>query len=219
MRSTTFVCGMLAASLALGLGACAQKKDEAAQGGTEAAQSTVESTQDAATTAGGNFKTLGEVYAAETEGMVSTYGQGSYACAFKLGDQWMHVEAKLTEEQEKELDAAWTDDQEKAQKILAPIEVTKCETLQAPEQAELDALVGKKGADLTKEGFVLSSPTVNGEETDCVATKGDFEYLVTFKGKVADEGTDDVAGAVADMPVESIVIQSVAWTVLDGGEG
>ena len=219
MRGTTVICGMLAMSLALGLGACSQKKDEAAQGGAEATQGAVESAQDATSTADASFKTLGEVFAAETQDMVSTYGEGSYACAFRLNDQWMHVEAKLTEEQEKELDAVWTEDPEKAQKVLGPIEVTKCEALQAPAQAELDALVGKKGADLTKEGYVFSMPTVNGEQTDCVATKGDFEYLVTFKGKVADENTDDVAGAVADLPVESVVIQSVAWTVLDGGEG
>ena len=57
---------------------------------------------------------------------------------------------------------------------------------------------------------------VKGNEPDCVAVTGSFDYLITFDGKVADENTDDPAGAVADLKVNAAAIQGVNWMALEG---
>ena len=134
------------------------------------------------------FATLGDVLTAETESMTSTFDEKRYVCVFSADGTWWRVEADLEEGFSDKLNEVWAEDQAKVEELLAPIAVTKA----------------------------AGTLVVNGNETDCVAVKGSFDYLITFDGKVADEDTDDPAGAVADLKVNAAAIQGVSWTALEG---
>ena len=204
MKAKLIIATMLAAVLAMGLVACGQ------QGGSDSGSTPAQTSSE--------FATLGDVLAADTESMTSTFDEKRYVCVFSAYGTWWRVEADLEEGFSDKLNEVWAEDQAKVEELLAPIAVTKAETLEAPSDEEVSALVGKTGAELKADGYEFSAGTlvVNGNDTDCVAVKGSFDYLITFDGKVADENTDDPAGAVADLKVNAAAIQGVSWTALEG---
>ena len=199
------------------LTACGQKDETNDAAATEAA-ATDAATDEGAASETAPFATLGDVFAEDTESMSSTYDEQRYVCAFNWNGAWWRVEAALEDGMYDELNDAWAVDQNKVELILSPLAVTSADVLEAPDTESLEALAGKTGADLTAEGFTFMPGTlvINGEETDCVATMGGFDCLVTFDGTVADENAEDVAAAVADMTVTSVSLQSVSWDVLEG---
>lgn len=199
------------------LTACGQK-DETNDAATTEAAATDAATDEGAASENAPFATLGDVFAEDTESMSSTFDEQRYVCAFNWNGAWWRVEAALEDGMYDELNDAWAVDQNKVELILSPLAVTSADVLEAPDTESLEALAGKTGADLTAEGFTFMPGTlvINGEETDCVATMGGFDCLVTFDGAVADENAEDVAAAVADMTVTSVGLQGVSWDVLEG---
>jgi hypothetical protein len=117
-----------------------------------------------------------------------------------------------------QLNEVWTEDQDKVEELLSPLAVTKTDYTSPLDVDSIEALAGKTGADLTAQGFTFMTGgmVVNGSETDCTATLGDFDYLITFDGAVPDENAEDVAAAVADLTVSSVSVQSVSWEYLEG---
>ena len=207
----------LAFATPFALTACGQKDGTDDVATTDAATKEAAADKDAASETA-PFATLGDVFAEDTESMSSTFDEQRYVCAFNWGGAWWRVEAALKDGMYNELNDAWAVDQNKVDELLSSLAVTKTDALEAPDTESLGALAGKSGADLTGDGFTFTPGTlvINGEETDCVATKGDFDFLVTFDGAVADENAEDAAAAVADMTVVSVSIQGVSWSVLEG---
>ena len=166
----------------------------------------------------GQFATMADILTADTSSMASTCDGEHYVCAFELDGTWWRVEAELEEGMYDELMDVWVEDQAKVEELISPLAVTKAEELEPLDAESLEALAGKTGADLAADGFVFmeGAMVVNGEETDCVANLGDFDYLVTFEGAVADENATDVAGVVADMTVSSVSLQSVSFNAIMG---
>ena len=187
---------------------------------TETEATETEATDTEATEQGetASFATLGDVFKEETDSMTSTFDEQRYVCTFNLGGTWWRVEAALEDGMYDQLNEAWTEDQTKVEELLTPLAVTKAEIKEPLDAEAIEAYIGKTGADLTADGFVFPFGTlvVNGNETDCSATMGDFDYLVTFDGAVEDENTEDPAGAVADLTVSAINVQSISWTALEG---
>ena len=103
------------------------------------------------------------------------------------------------------------------EELLSPLAVTKADVLEPLDDEAIAALAGKTGAELTSQGFTFmtGAMVVNGNETDCTATLGDFDYLITFDGAVPDENAEDVADAVADLAVSTASIQGVSWSTLE----
>lgn len=165
----------------------------------------------------GEFATLGDVFAADSQGRMSTFDEKRYICAFSIDDVWWRVTADLPEGMYAQLNEAWVEDQEKVLELLSPLAVTSADAFETPSEDEIAALVGKTGADLTADGFAFSFGTlvVNGEESDCVASKGSFDYLITFDGKVADENAEDPAAEVAGLTVSAASIQGITWDALE----
>ncbi len=208
--SATLVC-----ATPLVLAACGQKGEPEEAATSETAQTDV---SDAASTDEvAPFATLGDVFAADGENMSSTFDEQHYVCAFNYGGTWWRVEATLPDGMYDELNEVWVEDQAKVEELLSPLAVAKTDVLEPLDVESTEALAGKTGADLAADGFTFGFGTlvVNGNETDCVATLGDFDYLVTFDGVVPDENTEDVAGAVADMTVSSASLQSISWDALE----
>lgn len=201
---TAALAATLACATPLALAAC----------GTQGTSDSGAASSQAATS---EFATLGDVLSAETDSMTSTFNEERYACAFSYEGTWWHVEAALDEGMYEQLNEVWVEDQAKLEELLSPLAVTLAETIDAPSDEELAALVGKTGADLVADGFTFAPYclVVNGDETDASTTKGSFDYLITFDGKVDDENTDDPAGAIADLTVTAANLQGVSWTVLE----
>lgn len=209
MKARIIATGLLVATLSMGVVGCGKGgSTDAASLGETAAPTEVTS---------GEFATLGDVLAAETDSMSSTFDQDHYACTFSSDGVWWHVEADLEEGMADKLNEVWVSDDAKVEELLSPIATTKVEKLEAPTDDEVNALVGKTGAELKDAGFKfkVGGVAVNGNETDCTATKGYFDYLITFDGAVADEDTADPTSAVADLKVSSIALQGVTWDVLE----
>ena len=210
-KTTVIIVAVAFAAMLLAIAGCGQQS-QASGSGASAAFS--ESSQ--AVTA--PFATLGDVFAEDTEDMASIFDEQRYVCAFKWGGAWWRVEAALEDGMFDKLNEVWTEDEAKVEELVSPLAVAKAETIDAPTVEELDALSGKTGADLSADGFTFMAGgvAVNGNETDCTATKGSFDYLVTFDGAVADEDTDDPAGAVAEMTVAQVSLQGLSWDALEG---
>ncbi|MBQ9006245.1 MAG: hypothetical protein IJ092_07705 [Atopobiaceae bacterium] len=209
--SATLVC-----ATPLVLAACGQKGEPEEAATSETAQTDV---SDAASTDEvAPFATLGDVFAADGERMSSTFDEQHYVCAFNYDGTWWRVEAALPDGMYDELNEVWVEDQAKVKELLSPLSVAKTDVLEPLDVESIEALAGKTGADLAADGFtfVFGTLVVNGNKTDCVATLGSFDYLVTFDGVVPDENTEDVASAVADMTVSSVSLQSISWDALEG---
>lgn len=209
--SATLVC-----ATPLALAACGQKGEPEEAATSETAQTDV---SDAASTDEvAPFATLGDVFAADGERMSSTFDEQHYVCAFNYDGTWWRVEAALPDGMYDELNEVWVEDQAKVEELLSPLSVAKTDVLEPLDVESIEALAGKTGADLGADGFtfVFGTLVVNGNKTDCVATLGSFDYLVTFDGVVPDENAEDVASAVADMTVSSASLQTVSWDALEG---
>ena len=174
-------------------------------------------TEAAASADATSFATLGDVFAAEPDDMSSTFDEQHYVCAFNSDGTWWRAEAALEPGMADELNAVWLESQDKVEELLSPLAVTKADVLEPLDDEAIAALAGKTGAELTSQGFTFmtGAMVVNGNETDCTATKGYFDYLITFDGAVADEDTTDPTSAVADLKVSSISLQGVTWDVLE----
>ena len=221
---TLMLSATLACAMPMALAACGQKADTGDDATVEETDTTEPEAEDATATDEDEaveiapFATLGDVFAEDTEGMSSTFDEQRYVCAFNWGGSWWRIEAELPDGMYDQLNEVWTEDQDKVEELLAPLAVTKTEATSPLTVEEIEAFVGKTGADLTAQGFTFMTGgmVVNGSETDCTSTLGDFDYLVTFDGAVPDEDAEDVAAAVADLTVSSVSVQSVSWTALEG---
>ncbi len=221
---TLMLSATLACAMPMALAACSQKADTGDDATVEETDTTEPEAEDATATDEDEaveiapFATLGEVFAAEGESMSSTFDEQRYVCAFNWGGSWWRVEAELPDGMYDQLNEVWTEDQDKVEELLSPLAVTKTDYTSPLDVDSIEALVGKTGADLTAQGFTFMTGgmVVNGSETDCTATLGDFDYLVTFDGTVTNEDAEDVAAAVADLTVNSVSVQGVSWEYLEG---
>ena len=186
----------LAALMALGLCAC---------GGGQ---------QQTAAPADGEFATMADVFAVEATDSMFTYDENHFYYGFKDGDIYKRVAVELSDGMQKSLDEA-DFDEAKIAEIIGSLPIAEQETFETPTQEELDAYVGKTGADLTAEGFDLSNFAVNGKETDVSSVKLPFDYLFTFDGAI-DENAKDAADALKDLKVTSVALQGLDFMALEG---
>jgi hypothetical protein len=209
MKGRFLITTALAIAIACGTGACGRQKgaDSGSVGDMSAA---VQAATD------GEFATLGDIFASDCTDFISLYDENHYTCAFTLGGTCYRVVADLPKGMYESLSEAEFDDQTQVEDLLGPLAVAQQDIIaeSVPSQENLDTLAGKRGADLTAEGFVFDNLVVNGDKTDCSASKGAFSYMVTFEQSVEDEGTTDYAGAVKNLTVESVSFAGISYLVL-----
>lgn len=162
------------------------------------------------------FATLGEAMAAaeEHQSQSSTY-HSAYVMAFELNGDYWRVAAELNDEQAAALDALdmLDDDYDaKLKELLSPIAVTKCEKLNDLKltEDEMNALVGKTGEDLLKDGWT-SGYGYNLEDKEFYLEKSPFTYFVTFsfEEKLEDSDDFDVEEAIRPMTVKSVAFEGL----------
>lgn len=162
----------------------------------------------ASQSADGQFATMGEVFDS-VEGPSSwTCSEEKFCYSADDGSKYYLFEAELTPGIKEKIDAAEFDN-EKIKEILKDVAVTRQEVFEAPDPSDLELLAGKTGAEMTEDGYEFTAGTlvVNGDETSVLASKHPFTYLISFDGKVADENTEDIEGAIKDLKVKSVTVQ------------
>lgn len=215
MRTKLLITTLIAAAMTLTLCACSQQ----ATSSSAAASSAAASAEASQPSADGPFATLGDVFASDHSDFLSIYDDSSYTCVFDFDGKYYRVSADLSKEIYDKLQAG-NGSLATEEEVLGPVAVTKTETIDEdiPTQEELDALAGKTGAELLDAGYVIDDLSVNGNETDCSATKGSFAYMITFKGAVENVGTDDPAGAVADKTATAVSFSGLSSEALRSAE-
>lgn len=221
MRGKVVATGLLVASMSLGLVACGTA-DDGTEGATEGTKSTVVAKKPDRTVDIDKFDTFIDVVVSDMKQEETAFDEERYVYIGSNEGKWYRIEMGLKDGMYDILSDLTEREAEQKQIdiFVSTLELTKKEDLGAPSQEELDGLAGKKGSELASDGyeFQKGSLAVNGNETDCNATKGNFVYLITFDGAVPDEGAEDVAGAVADLPVKYVGIQGVTQDVIGIGE-
>ena len=240
MNKKVFAAAALAATLALGLCACgssqasssasasssdsasaaaasASSAAESSTAGASSASSTAESStasaSGAASASAGSaaqFATMEELIAAFDGNSEWEYDDKELIYSATDGASFIRAWVDLTPEANSALKAAGSDT-DKQKEAIGPLTIDKQEVFAIPAQSELDALIGKTGAELEAEGFAYDYIGVSGPDTVGVgASKAPFFYMVTFDGHVDDMDTPDVAGAVADFKVKSVDVTSLS---------
>ena len=217
---TVTLVAALACVMAFVLAACGQQGGNGssnANAETSSASASAEAPSSSSEAAIPQFATLGDVFNAETDNLISTFDEQRFVCAFKFNGNWWRVEAPLESGMYEQIDKLWFEDQDKVKELVSPLAVTKVGEFDTPSEEDLDALVGKTGAELTADGFkFMSGSVVAGDnKTDCTATKGFFDYVISFDGVIADENTDDLDAVVANMKVTNVEIQGLTWNFLE----
>lgn len=221
----------LAATLALGLCGCggsasssaasasgssasSAASDSSASSSASAASSSASSTSSAASASAGSveqFATLKDLITAFDKQSEWEYDGTELIYTASDGTTYVRAWCDMTPEVKSALDAISGGDTAKKKEALGPLVIKKQEAFTAPAQSELDALVGKTGAELEAEGFVYDSIGISGPDTVGVgAAKAPFFYMVTFDGHVDNMDTPDVAGAVKDFKVKSVDVTSLS---------
>ena len=157
------------------------------------------------------FATLGDLIAAFDESSEWEYDSKELIYTASDGTQYIRAWCDMTPEIDAALDAVPGGDMDKKKEVLAPVVIKKQEVYVMPGKSEVDALVGKTGAELEKEGFIFDSIGMSGPDMVGVgAAKAPFFYMVTFDGHVDDMDVPDVAGAVKDFKVKSIEVTGLS---------
>ncbi len=126
------------------------------------------------------------------------------------GKNYVRVWCDLTPEVKSALKEIPSGETDKKKEALGPLVIKKQEVFALPAQSELDALVGKTGAELAALGYVYDSIGISGPDTVGVgAAKEPFFYMVTFDGHVDSMDVPDVAEAVKDFKVKSVDVTSL----------
>ncbi|MBQ6455272.1 MAG: hypothetical protein IJJ32_04190 [Eggerthellaceae bacterium] len=188
----------LAAFVAFGLCACKQ--------------------QSSPTQSHGTFKTMADVFSANSSDVRWVYDESHFFYALKNDGKYMRIIVDLPEGMKDKLDAT-NYDEAKIKELLGSLPIAKNEVLadEATAKKELDALKGKTGAEVTAAGYTIINRSVNGSTTDCIAEKEPLAYLITFEG-TADRNATNPEESVKDLKVKSAVIQGISAKAFGLGE-
>lgn len=148
--------------------------------------------------------TLGELLGLPNYGTAA--GETYYIYAFEQDDMIYRAFAELPAEVFNALMELEWDDPEydaKERELISDLPVTRIENLSEgiPTQEELDALIGKTGAELLEDGWYVSG--WNLEDMLFYMNKGVYGYTMTMEGEVSDPNSFE------DEDVGALVVTSV----------
>ena len=222
MSKKVFAAVALAAVLALGLCACGSSQASSSASASSASSasaaassaSSASSAASAASASAGSvaqFATLKELIAAFDKTSEWEYGGEELIYSASDGTNYIRVWCDMTPEVKSALEGISGGDTDKKKEAMGPLVIKKQEVYAIPAQSELDALVGKTGAELEAEGYTYDSIGMSGPDTVGVgAVKAPFFYMVVFEGHVDDMDTPDVAGAVKDFKAKSVDVTGLS---------
>jgi len=216
MSKRVLVVVALATTLALGLCACGSPQASSSSGSASdssanAASSSASGSTSTPADSVAQFATLKELIAEFDDKAEWEYDDKELIYTATDGTSYVRAWCDMTPDVKSALAEISGGDTDKKKEALGPLVIKKQEVFALPVQSELDALVGKTGAELEAEGFVYDSIGTSGPDTVGVgAAKAPFFYMVVFDGHVDDMDTPDVAEAVKDFKVKSVDVTSLS---------
>ncbi|MDO4798026.1 MAG: hypothetical protein Q4A01_08400 [Coriobacteriales bacterium] len=209
MSKKAIAAGALAATLALGILGCGTSQAPSAS--SDSAGSQTSSVDSAPADSATQFATLKELIAAYDDKSEWEYDDKQFIYAATDGTSYIRAWCDLTPEVKSTLEQLSVSDTDKKKEAIGPLVIKKQEVYALPAKSELDALVGKTGAELEAEGFTFDSIGMSGPDTVGVgAIKEPFFYMVVFDGHVDDMDTPDVSNAVKDFKVQSVEVTGLS---------
>jgi hypothetical protein len=190
---------VLAALLVLSLFAACVKKEEEKPVGDETVAETAE------------LKTFNDVFTLDgAEFFGSSGGSGVFIYVYLYQDAYWRAIGKVPQETldaYNNVDIMAPDHEQKEREIMGPVEISILENLndQILTDAQQEALIGKTGADLVRDGWKTDSG-YNLEDMDFYMSYGPFEYIVTFEAQEPLEITDDFDEIAAISPLKVLSI-------------
>ena len=155
------------------------------------------------------IKTLGDVFALETQDFQDLLDKDIYGCAFTYEGRMMRVVADVPEELYEKIDKLDMSDYEKYEKdkreLLSKVEVKLSEDItdQILGEEDLEALKGKTGKELLDDGFEYQ---YYSGDNQFAMNKGLGQYFVTVEGKVDESKTEENgAEAISDLKVTEVM--------------
>ena len=109
------------------------------------------------------------------------------------------------------------DSDEKLLEIVGslPLESVEDLTLNIPDQAELDKLIGKTGQELLDEGYEIWGYYSDGEELYFNLEKGDYAYLATFNEDPPIKETSSYQDNMSFRTLKSLVYEGIGSGATD----
>ena len=199
-------------------------------GGQQASSGASESVTDASAAASASqagaldtsaWATLGDVFELGDLPHSAGWDDSHYVIVVEDEGSYYRIVAKLDDETNKKMEAVdWSKDDVDAQNrealTDAVIESAEDITADAIAQDELDAFVGKTGADLEDAGFTFQDYFMyGGDQTGADYAKGYFAYMVTFDATVDENSTDDEGAALKDATIAEITLQGASNDATD----
>ena len=153
-------------------------------------------------------KTLGEAYAVPSETYQTCTTDDAYIFVFEMDGVFYRVEADMTPELRKQLDAIDFFDEQKDEKVLAligdlPLRRVVDLSATLPSQTELDELKGKTGEELIEMGYELGSGYAFEDKAELYLVRDLYEFHVYFNEKVPK--TEDYDAAMDEI-LKSITV-------------
>ena len=156
------------------------------------------------------YKTLGDAFANDEFSRAFTDTEFIYA--FEKDGSCYRVVADITPEISDalfSLDFSLEDYDEQLKGLVADCEIKDMINLTAniPDQAEIDKNVGKTGAELTSEGWLVMVSTADSLEY--TMGHGPYNYTVVFEGEPDKSFTYDEDGYIAPLKAASITYEGI----------
>ncbi len=162
-----------------------------------------------------SFKTIGDLLSSEEASFRQrAVFSDKYVQVFEIDDTIYRVIAPISEElSDKLFDLDIFDEEydEKVTELVSASAITSYENLseQIPEQAELDKLIGKTGAELLDDGWSVGSYSLS--EMEFYMDKDPFEYLVTFNEKIDYPEDDPDFEFDEDTELRPLTVKSITY--------
>jgi hypothetical protein len=158
-------------------------------------------------------KTIGDILNSNAEVLQSGSVNDVFIYAFKSGDAVYRAIAEMPQDiMDAYYDLDWSDPDLEAKQnaLLAPLEIRKIEDLNemAMDEADVNAYIGKTGAELLDNGFTVYF--WNLETMEFGMNRGVAAYKVFFDSKVDEEDWDSFSEEdIRDMTIKEMTFEGV----------
>ena len=206
MKKATKIIAGVALALSLAVVPLAACNGNSTDSGSDSGAAEQSSTVDVS-----SWKTLADALAASTERPGYGWDENYFVAEVHVNDNVIRVVAKSDAETlEKSYDLDFNDEDYDAKfdEIVSGLEIVSAEDITAKRLTEADmaALVGKTGKELTDDGFTFEYYDMYGIENSCSAlmSKDYFSYSVSFDVTVSEDQTEDGGEAIMDAKVTDV---------------
>lgn len=158
-----------------------------------------------------SIKTVGDALALHSPENQSAAYENAFVYVFMLGGVYYRAIAPISPETAEAIWALEYDESYDARwrELVSPLVIEKIENLSAliPSQAELQALIGKTGAELLDDGW--QSYGYKLDTMEFYLAKNPFRYTVVFEGEPEMSDPFDEYEAIGPLTVKSIVFDGL----------